>query len=203
MKLLIATHNKGKFIEISEVLGELPIELLSLDDIGITEDVEETGITFGENAEIKARFFAELSGLPTVADDSGIHVDALDGELGVQTRRWGAGPTATDEEWMEVFMDRMHKEDDKKAEFVCAVCLVHDGKVEHFEAQTRGIILDELKADYLPGLPLSAVFQPEGFEKVYSALTIDEKNGISHRGKAFGTLRDYLKEHILELEAES
>lgn len=195
--LLIATHNKGKFTEIKEVLGDLPCNIVSLDDVNISEDVEETGITFEENAEIKARFFAQKSQLPTVADDSGIIVDALKGELGVKTRRWGAGASATDEEWMDVFMSRMHKESNKNASFMCAVCFCHDGQVQHFLGKTEGKITETMQADYLPGLPLSAVFVPDGFDQVYSNLSIEQKNKVSHRGKAFHALKDYLDNNHL------
>ncbi len=97
MQLLIGTKNRGKHIEIGEVLGDLSIELLSPADLKISIDPEETGSTFAENALLKARHFFEHGGaVPTIADDSGIIIDALQGELGIHTRRWGAGADATD-----------------------------------------------------------------------------------------------------------
>ena len=96
-KLLIATTNKGKLKEISEFLTDLPFKLLSLNDIGITEDVEETGKTYEENSRIKALFYAKKSGLPAISDDGGIEIKAIDNEPGIKSRRW-LGYEATDED---------------------------------------------------------------------------------------------------------
>lgn len=193
MELLIGTNNKGKFIEISEVLGNLDLTLCNLADLSIESDPEETGSTYVENALLKAKHFAELSGKPTIADDSGIVIEALEGELGVQTRRWGAGATATDQEWIEYFLDRMSKEDNKNARFICTLAYIDENNTEHlFEGICEGIITEQLEADYLPGLPISACFKPNGFDVVYSAMTIDQKNTISHRGRAVQQLRDFL-----------
>ncbi|QQR54335.1 non-canonical purine NTP pyrophosphatase [Candidatus Peregrinibacteria bacterium] len=195
MKFLVATHNPGKFAEIMEVLKDLEKEghlFVSLREIGIHEDCEETGSTYEENALLKARFYSHLSGLPTIADDSGIQVDALEGELGVKTRRWGAGAKANDEEWMDYFMRRMEKETNRDARFLCAAAFAF-GKEEHCVlAETQGQIMLRLEASISPGIPLSAVFKPKGFNEVYSALSVDEKNRISHRGKAFKALKEYL-----------
>ncbi|MXX54115.1 MAG: hypothetical protein F4Z35_09440, partial [Dehalococcoidia bacterium] len=96
-KLLIATHNRGKLRELTELLGDIPYELVSLGDLGIHYDVDETGSTFEENATLKAETYCELAGLMTLADDSGLEVDALGGEPGVRSARY-AGPDATDGE---------------------------------------------------------------------------------------------------------
>jgi XTP/dITP diphosphohydrolase len=194
MQLLVGTSNKGKHIEINEVLGDLGFELLSPTDLKISIDPEETGATFAENALQKARHFFEHGGsIPTIADDSGIIIDALQDELGIYTRRWGAGATATDAEWIEHFLKRMSVEENKKARFVCNLAYI-DPQGEHhiFEGTCSGIITPELEADYLPGLPISACFIPEGFDTVYSAMTIDQKNTISHRGRAVQQLREHL-----------
>lgn len=196
-KILIATHNKGKFIEICKILSSVKnYNFVSLADLGISEDVEETGTSFEENAKIKAEFFAKKSGLVTIADDSGIIIDALRGELGVKTRRWGAGAEASDKEWTDFFLKRMEKENNKKAQFVCnAAIYIINGKTHSFESTAKGIILPKLQEKYLPGLPLSAVFKPEGCEHVYSALSVEEKNKISHRGKAFSQVKDFLQKN--------
>ncbi|MFH0820830.1 MAG: non-canonical purine NTP pyrophosphatase, partial [Candidatus Peregrinibacteria bacterium] len=96
-KILIATRNMGKFKELMEVLHRLPYEFVSLNDLQIEGDVEEVGQIYEENAVLKAEYFGKKANLPTIADDSGIHIDALAGELGVKTRRWGAGEKANDE----------------------------------------------------------------------------------------------------------
>lgn len=193
-KLLVGTNNKGKHIEISDVLGDLGMELLSPADLQISIDPEETGSTFAENALLKARHFFEHGGtVPTIADDSGIIIEALEGELGIHTRRWGAGADASDEEWIEYFLKRMEQEQNRKARFVCNLAYIDKDKNEHlFEGVCEGIITPTLEADYLPGLPISACFKPHGFNVVYSGMTIDQKNSISHRGRAVQQLRQFL-----------
>jgi XTP/dITP diphosphohydrolase len=194
VKLLIGTNNQGKFIEIGEALSGLPVSLHSPSELGIESDPEETGTTFAQNAELKARHFHERSNLPTVADDSGLLVEALEGELGIHTRRWGAGPKASDEEWIEYFLSRMQSEKNKRAHFVCALAYIDaEGILHTFEGRCSGTVTDELEAAYLPGLPISACFKPDGFSAVFSALTVEQKNSTSHRGKAAIALRNFLR----------
>lgn len=193
MKLLIATHNPGKLKEIQEMLKPLGAELVSLNEVGITQDYPEEGHTFEANALGKAMFYHALSGLPTVADDSGIFVEALADELGVKTRRWGAGEKATDEEWLEFFMKRMKGESERGARFICAAAYVDDAQQRVFEAAIVGEILEELGAPVKPGIPLSSVFLAKGCATVYAALSPSEKNQLSHRGKAFQELFNFLK----------
>jgi len=194
MQLLIGTNNKGKHIEISEVLGNLDLELLTPSDLKIAIDPEETGSSYAENALIKARHFYEHGGcIPTIADDSGIIIEAIQGELGIHTRRWGAGADASDEEWIEYFLKRMESESNRKARFVSNIAYIDASNTEHiFEGICEGIITPTLEADYLPGLPISACFKPESFDVVYSAMSIDQKNTISHRGRAVHALRYHL-----------
>ena len=193
MQLLIGTNNHGKFIEISEVLRDLPVTPVRPADIGIAGDPEETGKTFEENALQKARFFRNVSNLPTVADDSGIVVEAIANELGLHTRRWVAGPAASDAHWIEHFLKRMEKEANKRAHFLCTLAFIDDTGSEHvFEGKCSGIITTTLEADYLPGLPISACFMPDGCDSVFSALKIEQKNSTSHRGKAAHALRQFL-----------
>ncbi|HRH94138.1 MAG TPA: non-canonical purine NTP pyrophosphatase [Candidatus Peribacteria bacterium] len=193
MRLLAGTNNKGKLIEIRESLAGLPIELVGPADLGIQSDPDEHGTTFKENALIKARHFHQLSGLPTMADDSGIVVDALKGELGISTRRWGAGPKATDQEWIDYFLKRMANENNKKATFVCCIAYIDQQGQEHiFNGACSGIITDTLEAGYLPGLPISACFRPDGYSVVYSAMKVEQKNSTSHRGRALALFREFL-----------
>lgn len=193
MNLLLATTNKGKIIEMTEALSGLPLTIKTPTDLGITESPHETGDTFQDNALEKARFYYERSKMPTLADDSGIIVEALKDELGIHTRRWGAGPTASDSEWIEFFLERMRHEKNKKAEFICVLAFIDESGNEHlFEGQCKGVITDTLEADYLPGLPISACFKPDGYEAVYSAMKLEQKNSASHRGKALQSLRHFL-----------
>jgi XTP/dITP diphosphohydrolase len=194
MQLLIGTNNHGKFIEISEVLSDLPVTPVRPADISIAGDPEETGTTFEENALQKARFFRSLSNLPTVADDSGIVIEALENELGLHTRRWGAGPAASDAQWIEHFLKRMEKEANKRAHFLCTLAFIDETGSEHvFEGKCSGMITATLEADYLPGLPISACFKPDGCDSVFSELKIEHKNSTSHRGQAAHALRKFLE----------
>lgn len=192
MRLLLATTNAGKVTEMREALEGLPCMFLSLADIDPIDPPFESGETFEENAAEKAMYYFEASGLPSLADDSGIIIDALKDELGVHTRRWGAGPDASDAEWIEFFLERMHHEPNKRARFTCVLSLVDAaGKTHLFRGDCEGVITDTLEADYLPGLPLSACFRPDGQERVFSALTVEQKNSSSHRGRALNKLRNF------------
>ena len=196
MKLLIGTTNPGKWNEMASVLRGLPLQLLTPTDLNIFDDVEETGTTYLQNALIKAKHYNVKSGLPTLGEDSGIVVDALQDELGVFTRRWGAGAKATDSEWLDFFMNRMLEfpnPDQRKARFISHMCLIIDGKEEHFYGETEGVITDKIEAELHAGVPLSSVFRPIGSDIVYSAMTDEQKNQISHRGKAIKQVHDHLK----------
>lgn len=193
MKLLIGTGNKGKIQEMHDALNDLPIEIVTPEQMGIEDSPAETGETFAENAEQKARFYYEQSGIATIADDSGIIVDALQNELGIHTRRWGKGPDATDYEWVEFFLERMREEQNRNARFVCVLAYIDaSGKLHTFEGSCDGAITDELEADFLPGLPISACFKPNGYDKVFSALSVAEKNTISHRGRALQAFKSFI-----------
>ena len=195
MQLLIGTSNKGKIIEMREALSGLPIEIVTPADVGITDVPMEEGETFAQNAGQKARFYYQRSGLATLADDSGIFVEALQNELGIHTRRWGAGPDVSDHQWIAFFLERMRSEENKRAQFVCSLCFIDASGNEHlFEGVCDGIITSEVETDFLPGLPISACFRPKGHERVYAALTVEEKNAVSHRGKALKLFSHYLNQ---------
>lgn len=196
MKLLIGTTNPGKWTEMAAVLKELPIQLLTPTDLNILDDVEESGTTYKDNAAIKAKHYHAKSGIHTLGEDSGIVVDALAGELGVHTRRWGAGASASDSEWLDFFMNRMQEFPDpehRKARFISHMTLIIDGHEEHFYGETEGIITPTVEAELHAGVPLSSVFKPVGADIVYSAMTDEQKNQISHRGKAVKQVYTYLK----------
>ena len=131
----------------------------------------------------------------TIAEDSGILVDALAGELGIKTRRWGAGEKATDQEWIDYFLKRMSdvSSQNRGAKFVCCSAIIDLHGQEHmFRGETPGIITQNLEAPIYEGLPLSSCFRPIGFDQVYSALTLQQKNAVSHRGKAMKQVHDWL-----------
>lgn len=200
MDLLIATTNPGKVIEIKEALSGLSLEIKTPSDFDILSPPHEHGSTFEENALEKARFYYGRTRIPTLADDSGIIVEALKEELGIHTRRWGAGSDATDEEWIGYFLERMRGESNKKAEFVCTLAFIDAEGTEHlFEGTCNGVITDTLEADYLPGLPISACFRPNGFDCVYSAMNVNQKNSTSHRGRALQKFRTYLEKLFIHV----
>lgn len=203
-ELLIATGNPGKFMEIYEILKDLPLKFLSLSDVSLGADVDETGETHAENALLKARHFYNKLKIPTLAEDSGIIVDALNGELGLHTRRWGPGHDASDEEWIEAFLMRMKAVpfDERQAHFVCHAALILGKGEEHlFDGECQGMITRDLEAPIREGLPLSSCFKPDGFDKVYAALLPAEKAKISHRGMAISRVRDFLT-HVISLKNE-
>lgn len=194
MQLLLGTGNKGKIKEMSDALAGLSLSIVTPDNMGITDKPDETGTTYAENAIQKAQFYFDRAHIPTLADDSGIVVDALQNELGIHTRRWGKGPDATDYKWIEFFLERMSREENRRARFLCTLAYIDAaGELHTFEGSCDGVITAELEADYLPGLPISACFKPDGYDKVFSALSVDEKNQISHRGRALQTFSVFLR----------
>lgn len=198
-ELLVATTNPGKFDEIVESLDGLNFKFYSLRDMGFDgSQIVEDGETFADNAYIKAKHFYDKEGILTLGEDSGILVDALEGELGVKTRRWGAGENATDEEWIAHFMDTLKDVpiDARGAKFICSSCLLGEGIEEYFEGQTPGMITEELMAPLVAGIPISSCFVAEGSDKVYAAMDLNEKRAVSHRGRAMGKLRDYLSNNF-------
>jgi XTP/dITP diphosphohydrolase len=215
MKILIATKNKGKFGEIAGFLAGVPgLQVEFLGDYEVEdEDFVEDGDTHAENAAKKALYYhgklvrdAGHEFDYVVGEDSGIYVDALADELGIETRRWGAGHDATDEEWLEYFMKEMGVRTlggaGREAKFVCNACVVggHSDSdelfEEYFEGETPGRIAEKAEVDLLPGLPLSSVFLADGSDEVYAALGQEKKNEISHRGQAVAKLRKFLEGNL-------
>jgi len=183
-KLLIATHNLGKVREYRDLLADLPFDILSLADVGIDVDVEETGATFAENALLKARTYAQLSGLLTWADDSGLAVDALDGWPGVHSARH-AGPDATDADRIAILLARLADVPpaERGAAFHCVVAVAApDGRVWTTEGMCAGVIIDEPAGS--GGFGYDPVFFVPDLDKTFAQLTAEQKNAISHRGIA-------------------
>jgi len=193
-KLLIATHNLGKYKELKNKLSSLNIEIKSLDDLGIREDYEETGKSYEENALGKARFYYKLTKIPTLADDSGLSVDALQGATGINSRSW-PGYRGTDEELLEMLLEKLRgiPNQERTAKFVTVLALV-DGQTEFIaRGEIDGTITHQAVCDIEPGLPYSVVFYPDGLDKVFSQLTTEEKNTISHRGQVLKQIINKLK----------
>ncbi len=196
-KILVATGNPGKYAEIKEGLRGLPVGSVCLRDLGMIEGgPEEDGKTFRENAYKKAEYYFNKTGIPTLAEDSGVLVEALKGEMGVKTRRWGAGGEASDQEWLDFFMKRMEGVENRSAFFVCSICFLDGANSMFFDGKTKGRITEDLQAPITPGIPLSSCFLPERGRSVYAALSPAEKNRISHRGKAVLKARHHLEKWL-------
>ncbi len=193
MELLIATNNKGKVREIKEILKGLDMEVFSLADKGIDVDVIEDGTTFEENSMKKASEIFKIANCITVADDSGLEVDALDGAPGVYSARY-AGEGATDEEKYTKLLNELKDVPDEKrtARFVSVVAVIlPDGTKTTLRGECEGFIIREPAGS--GGFGYDPVFFVPELNKTFSEVTLEEKNQISHRGKAFKKLREYLE----------
>jgi|YNPNPStandDraft_1061719.scaffolds.fasta_scaffold32904_2 XTP/dITP diphosphohydrolase len=192
MKILIATHNRGKLREYAALLAGLPIEWVTLDDVGVSTEVEETGSTFEQNALLKAEAYARLSGLPTLADDSGLEVDALGGAPGVQSARY-AGSDASDADRYRLLLERMKNVPDaqRSARFRCVVALyIPGGEVYTAEGICEGRITHAPRGTY--GFGYDPVFFVNECGVTMAELAPEIKNRISHRARAVQALRPQL-----------
>ncbi len=188
-KLLIATHNPGKLRECKERLSSLNIQLYSLSDLSIKSDFEEKGKSYQENAAGKAKYYYQLSQLPTLADDSGLSVDALGGEPGIHSRQW-PGYTAGDEELLTMLLDKLEPvpDKDRTAQFVTVAALFDGDNLLIGRGECPGHITRYPQCQLESGLPYSSVFIPEGHTQVFSQLSTEDKNAISHRGRAIASI---------------
>ena len=190
-KLVIATHNAGKLREIRALLAPLGIECVGAEELDLPEP-DETGVTFVDNAELKARQAADLSGLPALADDSGLSVDALHGNPGIYSARWaedGEGERdfgrAMERVWREV--EAAGPDTGHDAHFVCVLSLASpDGTVESFEGRCDGTLVWPPRGD--KGFGYDPMFVKSGMERTFAEIDQDEKHRISHRANAFAKL---------------
>lgn len=191
MDLLVATGNAGKLKEICTKLHDLPLTLLSLPDFRGIEAVAETGATFGENAALKASGYAKQGGVLTLADDSGLAVDALEGAPGVHSARF-LGEHSSYGERMNALLARLSGADERSARFVCALAICSaDGELRFTtHATCEGRISNEPRG--LGGFGYDPIFIPEGFNQTFGELPADVKNEISHRGRALAAAREFL-----------
>ena len=188
MKIVLASRNAHKIKELQTLLSQYikDIEILSLDDVGITEDIEENGVTYLDNALIKARV-AATSGYIVMGDDSGLSVRALGGAPGVYSARY-SGEHANYAANNALLLKNLEGESDRFAEFVCTIaCVFPDGREPIcVEGRTQGVILDGERGS--EGFGYDPLFYYEPYGKTYAELTYDEKNSISHRCKAIEKL---------------
>ena len=190
-KLVIATHNSGKLREIRELLQPFGIECLGAAELDLPEP-EETGVTFVDNAELKARAAADLSGLPSLADDSGLSVDALHGEPGVHSARWAEDESGQRDfgramEKVEAALEAAGPDAGRDAHFTCVLSLAWpDGDVESFEGKVHGTLVWPPRGDN--GFGYDAMFLPIGGTQTFGEMDPAAKHAISHRAVAFDKL---------------
>jgi XTP/dITP diphosphohydrolase len=184
-RLVIATHNPGKLAEMRELLAPYGIDAISAGELELAEP-EETGMSFGDNARIKAEAAAETTGLPAFADDSGLAVEALDGAPGIYSARW-AGPDKNFARAMATIEQKLHAcgattPERRKAQFVSALCVAWpDRHVEEFEARVDGTLVWPPRGDQ--GFGYDPMFLPDGHARTFGEMSSEEKHGLPPRGK--------------------
>ena len=198
MKLLIASHNRAKVEEYKRYLSDLEFQLVSLADLNITKEAPENAKTFEENAVNKAKFYHKLTGLPTIADDGGLMIDALNGAPGVKSRRW-LGYKMTDEEMIQSVIEKMRNipKDKRTCHLVGVIALVMpDGKVYTQWAQIDGLVAQKPTDKRLAGYPYRSFFYLPQFKKFYLELTDEEHEKINHRKLALLKLKPHLEKLV-------
>lgn len=188
MKLIFATNNAHKLSEIKSAITNF--EITGLRESGIEEDIPETGTTLKENARIKAKFIYDKYGENCFADDTGLEVEALNGEPGVYSARY-AGEQCSFEDNNTKLLTELHDAKTRNAQFRTVVCLIIDGEETYFEGVCKGEILTAYQGE--KGFGYDPIFRPNGFEESFAQMSMEQKNEISHRGLAVKKLIAFLK----------
>jgi len=189
-KLIFATGNAHKLGEVSKVIDHSKFDLIDMKSEGITEDIPETADTLEENALIKARYVAERLDGNVFSEDTGLEVDALQGDPGVLTARY-AGPQKDANDNMDLLLQNLEDKDDRSAQFRAIIALIIDGQEVLFEGIVRGRIAD--KKAGVDGFGYDPIFIPEGYDKTFAELPDDIKISMSHRSRALGKMVEFLK----------
>ena len=189
MKIVFATNNKHKLEEIKDILGK-DFEIVSLDEIGCHEDIPETGLTLEENARQKSTYIVEHYSHDCFADDTGLEVDALNGEPGVHSARYAEGTDHDSEANMRKLLSKMANVKERTARFRTVISLIINGVEHQFEGRVEGRIATEKHGK--EGFGYDPIFIPEGYDKSFAELGEDVKNQISHRARAVKKLAEYL-----------
>ena len=193
--LIIATGNPGKVLEIEDLLNGFPIQIKSLADFGPIPEVEEDGETFEENAYKKASFTAKILGIPALADDSGLMVDALGGEPGVRSARY-AGPDATDQQRVAKLLKAMQGLTNRNAAYECVISIaVPSGPALTYETRCEGLIAEVPAGE--KGFGYDPIFFYPPLNKTFGQMTLAEKRDVSHRGKALSELRQEMDKVLI------
>lgn len=194
MKLVLASKNKKKLAEMQEILSALGVEVVLQSEVGVDVDVEETGTTFAENSALKARAVCQASGLPAIADDSGLCVDALNGAPGVYSARYG-GEGLDDVGRYKLLLENMRGQMDRRCGFVSAICCAFpNGDEVTATGECRGTLAYAPKGDN--GFGYDPIFFVPEKKKTFAQLTAEEKNEISHRGKALCAFKEELERYL-------
>ncbi len=195
MQIVLATHNRNKMKEMSAILGHLSVELLTLDAFPEIGDIPETGDTLKENAFIKAKTVHQLTGLSALADDTGLEVDALNGAPGIHSARY-AGPDATFDDNCQKMLKEMSgiPEEKRTARFRTVIAFVSEGEKEWVEGVVEGQILEDKRG--VGGFGYDPIFYYSPLNKSFAELDSEEKNSISHRGKALRNFSRILEKRI-------
>lgn len=188
-KLVFATNNAHKLDEIRAILGD-KIEVLSLKDINCDADIPETADTLEGNAALKAEYIYKNYGLDCFADDTGLEVEALGGAPGVYSARYAGGDGHDSEANMRKLLQELDGEQNRKAQFRTAICLIEQGEEHLFEGIVKGSIIEQKRG--VSGFGYDPVFMPEGYEETFAEMGNAEKNKISHRARAVEKLCEYL-----------
>ena len=193
MQIVFASNNKNKIKEIQLLLPD-SIQILSLEDIGCTEDIPETATTIEGNAILKANYVSQKYGYDCFADDSGLEVDALNGEPGVFSARY-AGEPKNDENNIDKLLSKLKGVENKSANFKTVICLNSKGKQHLFTGIINGTIIEERIGTN--GFGYDPIFVADGYQKTFAELTLEEKARISHRGIAVQKLIHFLQQNLL------
>ena len=193
-KLLVATHNQGKLHELTQLLTGIPLQVVSLRDLGISKDIAETGETFLENATLKAVEYSRMTDALTLADDSGLEVEALQGAPGVRSARYG-GPGLNDDQRNALLLKELLPIpwDERTARFVCVLALAQSGAVvKTFEGAVEGLIAFEPRGHN--GFGYDPVFYYPPRARTFGELPRADKDRVSHRGQALRKFREYIED---------
>lgn len=189
MKICFATNNKHKLEELQKSIGD-SIELISLKQLNFEDEIPETGITLEANSLQKAKYIWDRFQIPTIADDTGLGVEALDGRPGVYSARY-AGENCSSEDNMNKLLEELEGEGNRSSVFKTVVTYLNGDEIHQFEGVCEGSIREKKSGE--DGFGYDPIFQPKGFNVTFAELTIDDKNKISHRGKAVQKLVEFIK----------
>ena len=193
MELIIASQNQNKLVEFKKILGD-KINLFSLSDIGLNQEIPENEKTIKKNAMFKAKFVNTQTGKNVFADDTGLEIDSLNGEPGVYSARY-SGVDRNPDKNIELVLRKLKNKANRNSRFKTIISLIIDGKSVNFEGVVEGKITEEKKGTN--GFGYDPIFQPNGYASTFGEMSLKEKNKISHRSIAINKMVQYLKENNL------